>query len=390
MCVFFFFFFKQKTAYEMLRSLVGSEMCIRDSINAEYGGQHPASMERVREMAAVFGAGVASGAVLWSLLGSAAAHAAPSGQEKDRMCQLQVLHQKMGQLLNVSPDAANSSPDAANSSALSSHGRSMSKSPSANVVGTSPHIHVVISYQSTQESFLLRLRDGLNSAGIDTADGTQVPAGAHWRNWYFGVLAKASIFLFVLSKESLESGACRDELFFARDTNKTIIPVLYDLAPIDQLAQDCTLDCLPAIMSVLNRCNRFPGSGRFDDEFDKNLLQLAGRVTSELASSGITPGEPFDFSAQYTPTDLVHLLWEGDQVARIQVMSIIQSKIAHDPAKRSELLAVHAFTALLHLSESPRVPQSMHDRAVQCMFALSHPTPEYISQVVEGRPLQTR
>eukprot|EP00658_Telonema_sp_P-2_P023342 TRINITY_DN19352_c0_g1_i3.p1 TRINITY_DN19352_c0_g1~~TRINITY_DN19352_c0_g1_i3.p1 ORF type:complete len:398 (-),score=100.51 TRINITY_DN19352_c0_g1_i3:355-1548(-) len=28
---FFFFFFKQKTAYEMLRSLVGSEMCIRDS-----------------------------------------------------------------------------------------------------------------------------------------------------------------------------------------------------------------------------------------------------------------------------------------------------------------------------------------------------------------------
>ena len=29
------FFFKQKTAYEMLRSLVGSEMCIRDR-NAVY------------------------------------------------------------------------------------------------------------------------------------------------------------------------------------------------------------------------------------------------------------------------------------------------------------------------------------------------------------------
>ena len=26
------FFFKQKTAYEMLRSLVGSEMCIRDRL----------------------------------------------------------------------------------------------------------------------------------------------------------------------------------------------------------------------------------------------------------------------------------------------------------------------------------------------------------------------
>ena len=29
---FLFFFFKQKTAYDMLRSLVGSEMCIRDSL----------------------------------------------------------------------------------------------------------------------------------------------------------------------------------------------------------------------------------------------------------------------------------------------------------------------------------------------------------------------
>eukprot|EP00658_Telonema_sp_P-2_P034655 TRINITY_DN25289_c0_g1_i1.p1 TRINITY_DN25289_c0_g1~~TRINITY_DN25289_c0_g1_i1.p1 ORF type:complete len:123 (-),score=27.81 TRINITY_DN25289_c0_g1_i1:75-443(-) len=32
-----FFFFKQKTAYEMLRSLVGSEMCIRDRIIATSG-----------------------------------------------------------------------------------------------------------------------------------------------------------------------------------------------------------------------------------------------------------------------------------------------------------------------------------------------------------------
>ena len=29
-----FFFFKQETAYEMLRSLVGSEMCIRDRLAA--------------------------------------------------------------------------------------------------------------------------------------------------------------------------------------------------------------------------------------------------------------------------------------------------------------------------------------------------------------------
>ena len=42
-CLFLFFFFKQKTAYEMLRSLVGSEMCIRDS----HGRVVPARTHRV-------------------------------------------------------------------------------------------------------------------------------------------------------------------------------------------------------------------------------------------------------------------------------------------------------------------------------------------------------
>eukprot|EP00658_Telonema_sp_P-2_P030326 TRINITY_DN22922_c0_g2_i2.p1 TRINITY_DN22922_c0_g2~~TRINITY_DN22922_c0_g2_i2.p1 ORF type:complete len:388 (-),score=92.57 TRINITY_DN22922_c0_g2_i2:349-1512(-) len=36
---FFFFFFKQKTAYEMLRSLVGSEMCIRDRYQRRVRGK---------------------------------------------------------------------------------------------------------------------------------------------------------------------------------------------------------------------------------------------------------------------------------------------------------------------------------------------------------------
>src|SRR5674536_397791 len=40
LCV-WFFFFKQKTAYEMLRSLVGSEMCIRDRLNLGNATGHP-------------------------------------------------------------------------------------------------------------------------------------------------------------------------------------------------------------------------------------------------------------------------------------------------------------------------------------------------------------
>eukprot|EP00658_Telonema_sp_P-2_P075705 TRINITY_DN6539_c0_g1_i1.p1 TRINITY_DN6539_c0_g1~~TRINITY_DN6539_c0_g1_i1.p1 ORF type:complete len:344 (-),score=90.04 TRINITY_DN6539_c0_g1_i1:237-1268(-) len=52
----FFFFFKQKTAYEMLRSLVGSEMCIRDSamevaaqlLPVELGRLSPCQLSAIR------------------------------------------------------------------------------------------------------------------------------------------------------------------------------------------------------------------------------------------------------------------------------------------------------------------------------------------------------
>ena len=45
----FLFFFKQKTAYEMLRSLVGSEMCIRDSIIAGAQKSGTTSLHRLLE-----------------------------------------------------------------------------------------------------------------------------------------------------------------------------------------------------------------------------------------------------------------------------------------------------------------------------------------------------
>ena len=39
-------------------------------------------------------------------------------------------------------------------------------------------LDLILSYQSTQENFLFRLRRALNLLGITTADGTQVPPGA--------------------------------------------------------------------------------------------------------------------------------------------------------------------------------------------------------------------
>src|SRR5450756_1568009 len=72
----FFFFFKQKTAYEIMPSLVGSEMCIRDRLDTnEYPGldvirgglggasDRPGSASRTKTAgSSLHGAGVVAGA----------------------------------------------------------------------------------------------------------------------------------------------------------------------------------------------------------------------------------------------------------------------------------------------------------------------------------------
>src|SRR5674536_133491 len=57
---FVFFFFKQKTAYEMLRSLVGSEMCIRDRSANRFEALEPVR-QGVHRCFGVIGPGVARG-----------------------------------------------------------------------------------------------------------------------------------------------------------------------------------------------------------------------------------------------------------------------------------------------------------------------------------------
>ena len=57
-CCVFFFFFKTKTAYEMLRSLVGSEMCIRDRLIIDDCIETGAAAEALFALIGEFGAEV--------------------------------------------------------------------------------------------------------------------------------------------------------------------------------------------------------------------------------------------------------------------------------------------------------------------------------------------
>ena len=99
----------------------------------------------------------------------------------------------------------------------------------------------------------------------------QVPTGCHWREWYFERLGQACILIYILSNNALMSEYCCDELYFARDNNLAIVPVLYNLDQINNLEAEIKAGDhpafakkYPAIKSVLNRCNRLPQNGAFE------------------------------------------------------------------------------------------------------------------------------
>ena len=116
--------------------------------------------------------------------------------------------------------------------------------------GAASYPPVVISYQSNNFEFMVRLRDRLEDVGIETIDGSRTPAGKDWRKFYFTALSRATIFLPILSENYLGSRACEDgvsnaltlatraadhpdctlrhlaEITYAWDKRKIFVPVL--------------------------------------------------------------------------------------------------------------------------------------------------------------------
>ena len=70
------------------------------------------------------------------------------------------------------------------------------------------HPPVVFSYSTPQEGLMIRVREALFQAGIESVDGTCVPPGQDWRRFYFPALARADVLIPILSADFLMSGSC--------------------------------------------------------------------------------------------------------------------------------------------------------------------------------------
>jgi hypothetical protein len=84
-----------------------------------------------------------------------------------------------------------------------------------------------ISYSRANSDFAVRLAKDLRGAGFDIwLDQFDIPTGARWDDELEKALRKCTIFLIVLSPESIESQNVKDEIGFAIDSGKYILPVI--------------------------------------------------------------------------------------------------------------------------------------------------------------------
>ncbi|MEP6793694.1 MAG: TIR domain-containing protein [Saprospiraceae bacterium] len=93
---------------------------------------------------------------------------------------------------------------------------------------------IFFSYSRFDSNFALKLAKDLREAGADIwIDQLDIPAGNHWDSAVEGALSSAACVLVILSPSSTASTNVMDEVSFALESGKKIIPVLLDdcLAP---------------------------------------------------------------------------------------------------------------------------------------------------------------
>ena len=130
-----------------------------------------------------------------------------------------------------------------------------------------------LSYAREDQSFVRSLRDALAGSGRECAwdqDTTKVRLSAPWRAEVRAAIQASGKFIFVMSPDSLASQACTDELCYAIELNKQVIPVLR--------RQGAGKQSVPDSVRELNWVY-------FDDDdvFDASFARLAEAIDTDLA-----------------------------------------------------------------------------------------------------------
>ncbi|HOD82856.1 MAG: TIR domain protein [Planctomycetes bacterium ADurb.Bin126] len=88
---------------------------------------------------------------------------------------------------------------------------------------------IFISYSRKDIAFARLIRGSLQENQLDTwIDWDRIPVGVRWWQEICEAIANSNIFMFIVSRDSIGSNVCGDEIGQALKHNKRIIPVLLD------------------------------------------------------------------------------------------------------------------------------------------------------------------
>jgi len=128
---------------------------------------------------------------------------------------------------------------------------------------------VFISYSRKDGEFVRRLHDSLHARNHDTwVDWQDIPLTSEWWNEIQRGIDAAQNFIFVISPDSVTSPVCTNEVQYAVETNKRLIPVVRREVPPTQMHK------------ALARHNWL--FFREEDDFDKTFAELLRVINLDL------------------------------------------------------------------------------------------------------------
>lgn len=122
------------------------------------------------------------------------------------------------------------------------------------------------SYSRTDSEFVLKLAKDLRNAGVQIwLDQLDIKGGSHWDSAIETALNSSPNLIAVLSSESVKSNNVMDEISFALESGKTVIPVLL---------QECN------VPFRLRRLQRIDFTGDYQTALNQ-LLEVIGRTNAQ-------------------------------------------------------------------------------------------------------------
>ena len=102
--------------------------------------------------------------------------------------------------------------------------------------------HIFISYSRRDIDFAQKIVDALAANKLDTwIDGKSIPKGEKWLDAIYRGIEESDAFLFLISRNSVNSDYCHKEIVHAVKNNKRILPEIRLLAPGEVPQPHCYL-----------------------------------------------------------------------------------------------------------------------------------------------------